>query len=175
MGESAMNLLTIGPHADAWKLVAESLVFVPTEAIDAALSPLTSVATLDIIKFMVTLFLAIPLGLVARFVPLGAARHLYNFGIGIFYAQMCYGPGWPSVLLFVGRLLDPAASPPDQIAPARLRMDDGLHGSDACVPDVERLARLADGFLRASDDGDNQDHFNGFQLPRWPRLRRIYR
>jgi len=92
--ESAMNLLTIGPHADAWKLVAESLVFVPTEAIDAALSPLTSVATLDIIKFMVTLFLAIPLGLVARFVPLGAARHLYNFGIGIFYAQMCYGPGW---------------------------------------------------------------------------------
>ena len=43
---------------------------------------------------MVTLFLAIPLGLVARFVPLGAARHLYNFGIGIFYAQMCYGPGW---------------------------------------------------------------------------------
>ena len=66
--ESAMNLLTIGPHADAWKLVAESLVFVPvrllfppllsqtllffpqTEAIDVALSPLTSVATLDIIK-----------------------------------------------------------------------------------------------------------------------------
>jgi hypothetical protein len=91
---AAMNGLTSGPHYELWEQVSTSLVFVPNDAIDAHLSKLPPVAGLDIIKFMLTLLLALPLGFLARLVPLGAARHVYNFFIGLFFAQMCYGPGW---------------------------------------------------------------------------------
>jgi len=89
-----LELLTIGPHAELWNTVASSLVFFPVDLVDAEIAKLPAFAGVDVIKFMITLLLALPLGAMARFVPLGAPRHFYNFFIGMCFAQMCYGTGW---------------------------------------------------------------------------------
>jgi len=82
------------PALELWKTVSESLVFIPVQAIDDTLGAYPLPAPVDICKFMLTLLLALPLGFLSRLVPVGAPRHLYNFILGLSFAQMCYGPGW---------------------------------------------------------------------------------
>jgi len=74
--------------------VATGTVFMPVEAIDTTLGGLGLPASVDVVKFLLTLILALPLGYISRFVPVGNARHVYNLFLGIAFAQGCYGPGW---------------------------------------------------------------------------------
>ena len=78
-------------------LIDETLASVPLPApvdICKVSTPSTPPESHPRHQFMLTLLLALPLGFVSRLVPLGTARHLYNFFIGLCFAQMCYGPGW---------------------------------------------------------------------------------
>jgi len=79
---------------DAWNAVASNTVFVPVSHIDAGLATLPLPASVDIVKFLLTLFLSIPLGFASRYVPTGNPRHMYNLSLGIVFAQGCYGAGW---------------------------------------------------------------------------------
>lgn len=77
-----------------WDAVAQGTVFVPITAIDDFLGTLPLPASIDVVKFLLTLILALPLGFVSRYVPIGAPRHVYNLLFGIIFAQGCYGPQW---------------------------------------------------------------------------------
>eukprot|EP00928_Gymnodinium_smaydae_P013476 TRINITY_DN14912_c0_g2_i2.p1 TRINITY_DN14912_c0_g2~~TRINITY_DN14912_c0_g2_i2.p1 ORF type:complete len:526 (-),score=64.13 TRINITY_DN14912_c0_g2_i2:124-1701(-) len=79
---------------DVWNLVAEGTVLVPVERLDATLESLALPASVDIVKFLLTLVLALPLGFASRLIPKGSPRHLYNLVVGVAFAQACYGPGW---------------------------------------------------------------------------------
>jgi len=78
----------------AWDVVAAGTVFMPVTAIDASIEALALPASVDVVKFLLTLLLAMPLGFASRLVPPGAPRHVYNLLLGVAYAQACYGPGW---------------------------------------------------------------------------------
>jgi len=95
MGEVEFAIMdSLQPLLTAWSTVAEATVFVPVALIDEHLAALPAPVPLDIVKFMLTLFLALPLGFLNRFVPIGSPRHLYNLTLGVLFAQACYGPGW---------------------------------------------------------------------------------
>eukprot|EP00656_Telonema_subtile_P057001 TRINITY_DN9274_c0_g1_i2.p1 TRINITY_DN9274_c0_g1~~TRINITY_DN9274_c0_g1_i2.p1 ORF type:complete len:326 (-),score=80.20 TRINITY_DN9274_c0_g1_i2:886-1863(-) len=87
-----MEALT--PLLETWNTVAQGTVFMPVDQIDQALSALPAPVPLDVVKFMLTLIIAIPFGFLSRFVPLGSPRHFYNLMLGVMFAQGCYGPGW---------------------------------------------------------------------------------
>eukprot|EP00658_Telonema_sp_P-2_P034158 TRINITY_DN2495_c0_g1_i10.p1 TRINITY_DN2495_c0_g1~~TRINITY_DN2495_c0_g1_i10.p1 ORF type:complete len:513 (+),score=105.19 TRINITY_DN2495_c0_g1_i10:258-1796(+) len=82
------------PVLQLWNTVATGALVVPVQQIDDIILSLDLPLTVDVVKFIITILLAIPLGFANRMVPCGNPRHVYNFVVGMVFAQGCYGPGW---------------------------------------------------------------------------------
>ena len=77
--------------------IGAKTVVVNLVAVDAALTPVAAGAGMDlnILKYMITLFLAYPLGLIFGILPsIKPLKHFLSFIIGFIFVQWVFGPEW---------------------------------------------------------------------------------
>lgn len=77
--------------------IARRAMFVPNDDIDMFIEQKETGLPLDSVKFIMHIFLAIPLGVVHAYLPSGRCRHLYNLLIGVAVAQFLFAEAWINV------------------------------------------------------------------------------
>eukprot|EP00940_MAST-03C_sp_MAST-3C-sp2_P000030 g30.t1 len=79
------------------KQVARGTMIVPVELVDAGIADLNLGIPLDSVKFITHILMAMPLGVIHAYLPVGKSRHLYNLFIGVVVAQFLFAEAWINV------------------------------------------------------------------------------